>query len=434
MKQDLRILVFLYLFNPFDNANTNAVMPAIKRLAQDYPVDIFTWRADKSTPSEEIIDGLHVYRCDAPFPDLQDKLLGCSNWSPESLHPPFLGLKRLFLRVLRFRPLHRLLFASACIFLTPAQRRMKKRLIQGNYRMLITCSSPITPQYDGLALARRGVFAKKQILWVMYPADPYATSIALTDCQDEWMKIECQMFRHADGIITTPELYEDNKRCPLGDFAEKTYPVPFANLKALTSSATVPFLVPGKINCLYVGSLACLAVRNPAYFYRIAAACPDEFAIHIICYQEDEQNRQLRQQLLLDRPNIFWHSRLPLETCLSAMCQSQILINLGNSCLNQTPSKVFDYMGAGKPIVNFYELEGDTSARYLERYPLKLNIRNKPELDPADSSAFAAFCRESAGKYVDYPTVESLYEDMSVSAVGNLFVHTIDELFQQNPG
>ena len=46
----------------------------------------------------------------------------------------------------------------------------------------------------------------------------------------------------------------------------------------------------------------------------------------------------------------------------------------GNKVDNQVPSKIFDYISLGKPIINVYTSEKDPALEYLKQYPLALNI------------------------------------------------------------
>ncbi len=419
-----KILVYLYFFKPFENANTNAVMPVIKALAKTHSVTVYASQVDRSVPMEEDVDGLHTVRFRECIPHLRIRLLTTHFRSLRETPLPLKPLVFLLNRNIVYRALDGLCRA----FLSPSQRKLTRLLVQGGYDMLVTVSSPITPQLDALALAQRGVFLKFGVRWVPYVTDPCATFIGYRTLLTTLMPIECDIYQRADAVITTPELYADNSKYPLSAYLSKTRPVPLSNLKPTPDTEPVDFLLPGKINCLYVGSLFCIDVRDPSYFYRIAACCPDDFAFHIVCYDADTPNRMLKKEFLTGLPNVYWHERAPLPLCLSAMCGAQVLINLGNKCENQTPSKVFDYMGAGKPIVNFYDIDADTSMRYLERYPMKLHIRNKPLADASDVQEFVSFCRTYAGKTIPFSEVRALYADITTEACAAQFVENIEEI------
>ena len=416
-----RVLVYIDAYAPYANAVTNAVMPAVRQLAKRCRVDVFTARMDRGAPRTEICEQTEITRFESLLPHFRIRLAEAHHRSPHTVSPPL----RPVVRLLRHNGCYRLLDRLYCAFLSPVQRKLKRLLLRGGYDTLITVSSPITPQLDALALAKRGVFAANGIRWIPYFVDPFATFIGYREMRDDLMPLECAVFEAADTVITSPELAADYLHYPLGAFAEKTKAVPFTNLRALPETGEADFLTKGKINCLYVGSLFCVDVRDPSYFYRLAAACPEDIEFHIVCYEADEPNLRLKRELLDGLPRVHWHERLPLEMCLGAMCKADVLINLGNLCSNQTPSKVFDYMGAGRPIVNLYGIDADTSMAALSRYPMRLNVRNKAALDPADVAAFSAFCRENAGKRIAFSEVAARYPELTADACAQTFVDIV---------
>jgi hypothetical protein len=50
------------------------------------------------------------------------------------------------------------------------------------------------------------------------------------------------------------------------------------------------------------------------------------------------------------------------------------LVNIGNATVAQIPSKVVEYVAAGKPILNVVTREDDSTAEFLKRYPLALTV------------------------------------------------------------
>jgi len=53
---------------------------------------------------------------------------------------------------------------------------------------------------------------------------------------------------------------------------------------------------------------------------------------------------------------------------------SDNLIAVGNNDCNQVPSKIFEYMSFGKPIVYFYS-DDDVNVKILKKYPIALCLR-----------------------------------------------------------
>lgn len=89
------------------------------------------------------------------------------------------------------------------------------------------------------------------------------------------------------------------------------------------------------------------------------------------------------------------------QECMQAIEKSDFLVNIGNTITNQLPSKVFEYISSGKPIINFYSEEEDLGLKYFKKYPLCYNFytRNYTEDDIAK---LLAFCESNKGKRLTF--------------------------------
>ncbi len=422
-----KILVYSYFFHPHENANTNVLKPVLKELCKTYDVDVFTCDYQRNLPAMECYEGMRVYRFRRKLLErFVRKMFGIMDNSIENVKAPLAPLKRTVWRLM-----HALFTRSRLErILTeyPVREALVQRLAGERYKALITASAPIIPQRDALALAEAGLL--NELSWFAYFTDPHATFIGLTDQYEALMEKEMDIYRMADAVFLPPELYEDNMSHPLDKYRKKTIPVAFANLRPLPQGERPACFIEGKMNCVYTGSLFSSTVRNPAYFYQMIQACDDRFQFHIVCNYIDGANRALKQQYVDTNPNIHWYDGAPLGECLNMMCWADVLINLGNRCTNQTPSKIFDYISAGRPIVNVHPLENDTAKRYLGPYPLTLNIREKETPDPDDTQRFVEFSLKHKEDSVDFEEVRRLYSDMTPPVVAAKFARQIDRPWQ----
>lgn len=121
-------------------------------------------------------------------------------------------------------------------------------------------------------------------------------------------------------------------------------------------------------------------IRNPEKMLDILSQMSKGIVIKIIGEGCDDI---LKEKAKLFDNNLELLGKLPYVECRQRLISSNILINLGNTIPNQTPSKVFEYIAFGKPIINFYFNEEDTSLYYLKKYPLcfNLNLNNYGEKD-----------------------------------------------------
>ena len=158
-----------------------------------------------------------------------------------------------------------------------------------------------------------------------------------------------------------------------------------------------------------MGSLFSEKIRSPKYFYELINQIDERFHFHIICNRMTEQNKYLYETTVVQKERVTWYYDLPLDECLGIMRHADILINLGNKSINQTPSKVFDYIGSGRPIVNIYSLTDDTSKYYLEKYPCKLNIKEDANNIIENVRSFTDFAEKYAGANIEWALIERAY-------------------------
>lgn len=420
MKQ--RLLIYAYFFHPNENANTNVVMPVLEELKKHYELDVFTCDVNENLSETDVWHEMNIIRYRPSRREkLTNKLFGVYDKSREDIRAPHETVKLRLWQLMHLCPRSAI---QRVVNEYPMNRALLHCLESKPYCALLSLSAPIEPHRAALTLARKGKL--KGLPWYAYFMDPHAAFIGLAQRYDSLMKEEMEIYEQASAVFTTLELYDDNQRHPLKKYLAKTIPVGYANLRPLNRGERPAYLSADKITCVYTGSLFSHAVRNPAYFFQMLDGIDERFEIHIVCYELDGLNRRLKEQYIDHNPRVIWHQRASMEECLNLMGWADILINLGNRCINQTPSKIFDYISAGKPIVNIHPLAEDTAKRYLDRYPLVLDVQEQEPFDPKDAESFAAYCTAHRGETVPFETVKALYGDMLAANAAQSFISAID--------
>jgi len=405
-----KILVYSYFFYPEENANTNYIKPILQELQKHYQVDVVTLRHNSLVPKHEKYDGFYIYRYNyGRILSIIDYIVYVYELDRDMIAGRFRRAKGIIWDVYHWMVSQEKICRLLEWRIVRVAMVLRRLLARQEYEALFTLSAPIETQYTALALAKEGFFKKHGVQWFPVISDPHATFIGLADKRDELMKKELEIYCLADKIFTTPELYADNQRCELGQYADKTIPLEYAMIRKISNNVKIDYLPKNKINCIYVGSLFNIAVRNPEYFYRIANACDDRFCFHMVCYQADSYNLELKEKYVDNNPQIIWYDRKSVVECHSLMCEADILINLGNQCVNQMPSKVFEYISTGKPVVNIHTLDNDTSKRYLEKYPMALNIHEDENLISQHIEQFQNFCVQNYGNTCSFEMIKELF-------------------------
>ena len=100
--------------------------------------------------------------------------------------------------------------------------------------------------------------------------------------------------------------------------------------------------------------------------------------------------------------------------------EADILVNIGNSNADFTPSKTFEYIVTGKPIVNFYYNYPDKT---LENYPNVLQIQNFNKC--IHIRELEDFILSYCNLEIDMDTILSIYKTNSKEYVSNILHRVI---------
>lgn len=225
----------------------------------------------------------------------------------------------------------------------------------------------------------------------------------------------------ADKVMIPPELEIDYER-DFPEFKFKTVIQYFPNLIELN--------VPNKVSntreivCSYAGSFNKI-FRNPQAFLEIVnKIAMRNLKIHIYgggCEEIIEQYTPVLDGKLI------WHGYKDMDVVFEAQCESDILINLGNSMNNMLPSKLLEIMAMGKPIIHFYRTDTDTCKKYLEQYPCALFIDERNNyLDSAIT--IEKFILENKGKRFSYSEVTKNLQEMRSDNVCAKFLSEIEKM------
>lgn len=137
----------------------------------------------------------------------------------------------------------------------------------------------------------------------------------------------------------------------------------------------IPAFTPQNINhenenmgvkkIIFTGTLAD-DVRTPYYFLRVLNEL--ELNIEFIIVGNSKCSNYIKY---CNSPyiKICQYGLLSKEKTDSLVSKSDVLISFGNINVNLVPSKIFEYMATGKPIIATYRSKYDSSIEYLKKYP-----------------------------------------------------------------
>lgn len=101
---------------------------------------------------------------------------------------------------------------------------------------------------------------------------------------------------------------------------------------------------------------------------------------------------------------------IPHEDSLEKIDSASFLLSIGNTNSDMIPSKIFEYMSTGKPIIHFYDNDYDSSLPYLKNYPLALLVKSDIELLESNTVAVLNFIKNTIGKTVSFEEIETIFK------------------------
>jgi glycosyltransferase involved in cell wall biosynthesis len=131
------------------------------------------------------------------------------------------------------------------------------------------------------------------------------------------------------------------------------------------------------INIVYSGALA-TKQRNPLPIIRLLNQCRKAERINLVFFSkgaEDALNAAIKEF----KGTIIRHDYIPIRELHTIYRHSDYLLNISHINPNMVPSKLFEYISYGKPIISAFVTDGDAAQRCISRYPDGISVDLKKE-------------------------------------------------------
>ncbi len=383
-------------FYPYTNASTNCLEKILQELTTTgNSVTVMSCAYDEAIPEKETYQGYTIRRIHAP-----KKVLECFYKFPfpnEKIFKKITGtLTIVWGRVtnkFKYIKLYNKLKKDKCF----------------DYIISIHC-----PQRNhNLAF----LLADKKTKWILYYFDPLVYNSEFGG-KAWYKKLKEKLWdKKAYRVICVEGILEEN--CRNGYKSFKTTPklsLPLPNFKIDNTQFTSPDN-SDKIILRYTGSFY-KKIRNPDYLITLLENLdPQKYIVEFYgysCYYLKSITEKLPDCISIKED-------VSIEDCHKIVETADILINVGNKCTNQIPSKIFEYIATGKPIINIYYDDNDPSLPYFQKYPVVLNIKQG---ETTDIDVFETFC--STAKPVSKDMILDLYKDVTTANIVKKFCDFVE--------
>ena len=122
--------------------------------------------------------------------------------------------------------------------------------------------------------------------------------------------------------------------------------------------------------------------------------------------------------------NIMYYGKVKSDVAKSAIVNADILLSIGNTDITQLPSKIFEYISTGNPIIHFYSNKEDPSIEILNRYKNALCVNNNDRDKDIGANLIEMFNKKDTK--VDFDEIENIYKDATPKYTADIIMNLIE--------
>lgn len=283
------------------------------------------------------------------------------------------------------------------------QKEIQKVCKRTKFDLIIVGSNPFF-----LALGASKANCSPRKIW--YQMDPHADNgmIRSKKIKREHLA-ELFVFEHMDKIFVQPNSYMAIVNKLKAPVAEKVSPTNFPLVNPNVSvTANFFHFEKGTINCVYAGALM-LPIRRPEYMFRLFSLFKNQ-KIHLYVWCGNLTEDKKNEMIAMMPPNVTYCGSLPQIEMQSVLAGADLLVSLGNTVVNQLPSKLLDYISLRKPIINIYKTDECPTRQILSGYPLSVSVSEAEDVSEA-ASKVEEFILDKYGQREDPNMIREKYHD-----------------------
>ena len=380
-------------YYPQSNANTvcaDCIMNYIK--SQGHEIDFFAIKEKITDETYLKHNGSNVIKVNIFHNEIASKLdKKVSHWTELS------GFNKLFVRgFAKIKKQFATKTNSVGLDLISAKKVLKTiSKVNKHYDVIISFCMPFAFQ----TLAKKLMKYKLADRWYCVFLDPFVNNKCLDGSKvSKREKIAEKILSKADKLFVQEGIIQENLRQGFSpDYHNKVVEIALPNLIKRELKNNIEKTNKGVL-LTYAGHLYA-DIRRPDEMLDIISKFDKKYTLQILgdgCEDIIDKKRSL-----FVNSKLVTKGKVSFDECLNELSKSNILVNIANTITNQMPSKVFEYISFGKPVINFYFSEDDLGLKYFKKYPLCFNL-NVNNYDINDVEKLKEFCEKNAHKNISF--------------------------------
>jgi len=266
----------------------------------------------------------------------------------------------------------------------------------------------------------------KNVKWITYTVDPYSTSERLNNIalfpkyRNKYnSSYEHYIYSKSDYNLVSEEIFQTESTI-INRFKFKTSSIPY--LLSEPQKKSISFLDKSYTNLIFAGRFY-KDIRNPIFLLSSFLNVNNN---SIILHLFSQSNCEVIIDEYIRKANgrIIKHNYVSQKEIMSVLVDADILINVGNSTSSFKPSKIFEYISTGKPIINFYR--NNNLDDVLIKYPNSLQINEDEKTHHESAKLIEHFCLSQKGKYLEWNKIEEIYPLNSTKNIKNILMKALN--------
>lgn len=160
-----------------------------------------------------------------------------------------------------------------------------------------------------------------------------------------------------------------------------------------------------EVRIVFAGTLS-EALRTPYHILEVLDRVKN-YSVHVIIAGTNDcrkKNYEMYSSIKVTELGLIEHERV-----LHLLIESDVLLNIGTKNTSLLPSKIFEYISFGKPILETFWDKEDVTLPYLEKYPLALALDERTSDLDQQALSIERFFDQCLGNRVDVSQLEEMF-------------------------
>lgn len=423
MKKHLVILVGAY--KPYMSPNGRIIAQLVKSFSEAFRITVLARKTCFGLPDKEYINGEQIFR----IGDMNEEVHAyCSTKLVEKtrLNPWYRCLLLLKRGIFFISRICRSSSVSS-YFCHKIRKALNKIDHEDRIDLILAASAPHEEVHASIAWGKensRDVFVFQMDRFVnansLYPLK------ALKALQRAGnVRLEKIMLDTSKMVFVLPPIFEYYKQHDFETYRKKIMLVEHPLVMERTITATAAR--KNGVIITYAGSLD-QKLRNPSFLLQVlSTAIIQNSSIQANFYSFGNCEEMIARASQKRSKSIKQMGKVDSKTIEEKLSGSDILLTIGNNSDSEVPSKLFEYLSYGKPIIHFFYSDKDKYLEYLARYPMALCI--KIDVNKAEEAAnqIVAFANLVKGQHICNSTVRQLYKECTPEYVAHQMIRTMNQ-------